>query len=119
MDADSEWRQAGAEVPRELFVPEVIWVDDDRVGGYVAVSRSDDPRRWWELVAADAAVVTQVDDGRTLPGSLGRSPSRNRLHLVAWRGEPDPSRFGMTVLPDKQVVWLDDPANPVPSSARA
>ncbi len=75
MNADTKWRQAVAEIPRELFIPEVIWVDDDRVGGYIAVSRSDDPRRWWELVAADAAVVTQVDDGRTPPGSVGRSPS--------------------------------------------
>jgi len=32
-----------------------------------------------------------------------------------WRnaGEPKHSRFGMTVRPDEQVLWLDDPANPV------
>ena len=75
VETDTEWRQTLAEIPRELFIPEVIWVDDDRVGGYVAVSQSDDPGRWWELVAADEAVVTQVDDGRTAPGSVGRSPS--------------------------------------------
>lgn len=75
MEADTEWQRVLAEIPRELFIPEVIWVEDDRIGGYTAVSRSDDPRRWWEIVAADAAVVTQVDDGRTPHGSVGRSPS--------------------------------------------
>lgn len=62
-------------VPRELFIPEMIWVGDDRAGGYVALSKSADPRRWREAVAADEPVVTQVDDGATLPGSVGHSPS--------------------------------------------
>jgi len=73
--ADSEWQQALGAVPRELFIPELIWVEDERADGYVAVCRSENPRRWGELVAADDAVVTQVDDGRTAPGSVGRSPS--------------------------------------------
>lgn len=63
------------EIPRELFIPEVIWIEDERVGGYVAVSKSADPQRWQELVTADEPVMTQVDDGRTPPGSVGRSPS--------------------------------------------
>ncbi|MGH3886432.1 MAG: methyltransferase domain-containing protein [Pseudonocardiaceae bacterium] len=73
--ADSEWQQALGGVPRELFIPELIWVENQRADGYVAVCRSENPRRWGELVAADDAVVTQVDDGHTAPGSVGRSPS--------------------------------------------
>lgn len=73
--AGSEWRYGLNGVPRELFIPELIWVEDAQAGGYVAVSRSEDPEHWEKLVAADDAVVTQVDDGRTAPGSVGRSPS--------------------------------------------
>jgi protein-L-isoaspartate(D-aspartate) O-methyltransferase len=73
--SDSEWRHALGSVPRELFIPDLIWIEDPRAGGYVAVCRSDDPENWEKIVAADDAVVTQVDDGRTAPGSVGRSPS--------------------------------------------
>lgn len=72
---DTEWRQVLADVPRTGFIPETIWVEDEQVGGYVAMSRSKEPDRWAAVVAADEPVVTQVDDGRTRPGQVGRSPS--------------------------------------------
>ena len=72
---DTAWQQAFTEVPRARFIPETIWVKDDRAGGYVAVSRSDNPDRWLALVTADEPVVTQVDDGRTRAGEVGCSPS--------------------------------------------
>lgn len=75
MKADTDSQRTFAEIPRELFIPEIIWVEENRVGGYVAVSRSDDPGRWEELVAADEPVVTQIDDGNTPSDSVGRSPS--------------------------------------------
>ena len=75
MNADTESQQTFAKIPRELFIPEIIWVEEKRVGRYVAVSRSDNPEHWRELVAADEPVVTQVDDGHTPPGSMGHSPS--------------------------------------------
>ncbi|MGH3913683.1 MAG: methyltransferase domain-containing protein [Pseudonocardiaceae bacterium] len=75
MVAEFEWRQALGEVPRKPFIPETIWVENEQADGYVAVCRSQNLRRWEELVTADDAIVTQVDDGGTVPGSLGRSPS--------------------------------------------
>lgn len=75
MVANRDWQQALSDVPRELFIPELIWVEDERVGGYVAMWRSEDPDLWAQLVAADDVVVTQVDDGHTPPDSVGHSPS--------------------------------------------
>lgn len=78
MGADPEWCGLLAEVPRDRFIPDLIWVDADvgRVqSGFVALSKRDDPRRWWELVTGNEAVVTQVDEGNTAPGETGWSPS--------------------------------------------
>ncbi len=75
MKADTDSEQTYPLVPCELFIPETIWVEENRVGGYVAVSKPEDPGQWGKLVAADEPVVTQVDDGHTLPGSVGRIPS--------------------------------------------
>ena len=75
----------------------VVWLCDGRclarvvvnVGGSAHEVRQRGPRRLWDEVETAYAW---------------------------WRGagEPDHSRFGMTVIPDKQVVWLDDPTNPLP-----
>lgn len=75
METDIEWQSLVAEVPRDLFIPDMVWIEDHQIGGYVAISRSDQPERWWEIVLADEPVVTQVDDGESLPGSVGCSPS--------------------------------------------
>lgn len=47
---------------RRLFIPETIF---DRAGdGWLyPVHRGEEPERWEALVATDAAVITQVDDG--------------------------------------------------------
>ncbi len=58
---------------RAGFVPPIIWVPTD--SGYRAVDRSVDPAGWAAAVAADAPVVTQVDDGATPVGGSGRSAS--------------------------------------------
>jgi protein-L-isoaspartate(D-aspartate) O-methyltransferase len=34
------------------------------------------------------------------------------LQWVAW-GSPEQDRFGMTVTPEGQTIWLDSPHNPI------
>lgn len=54
-------------------MPPVIWLPTG--SGYRAVDRAVDPATWSAAVAADAPVVTQVDDGATETGAVGRSAS--------------------------------------------
>lgn len=49
-------------VPREAFVPDLVWVRRDD-GWAVPLRRQDDPDRWRALVHSDDAVTTQIDDG--------------------------------------------------------
>ncbi|MGW6791791.1 methyltransferase domain-containing protein [Streptomyces chartreusis] len=66
----SDWLPAFKAVPRDMFVPDVIWPgragmnrQSDRV------IRSEEPDAWWEAVYADAPITTQWDDGAfTGPG---------------------------------------------------
>ncbi|MGH3935752.1 MAG: methyltransferase domain-containing protein, partial [Pseudonocardiaceae bacterium] len=72
------WQELIAEVPRDPFIPDTIWVDIDAghpQSGFVALSKQDDPQRWWELVGANEPVITQVDEGLTAVGDTGWSPS--------------------------------------------
>jgi protein-L-isoaspartate O-methyltransferase len=74
----TDWRELIAQVPRDPFIPETIWVDIDATGshsGFTTLSKRDDPQRWWELVAANEPVITQVDEGHTATGDTGWSPS--------------------------------------------
>lgn len=54
-------------VPREAFIPDVIWVRQED-GWAVPLRRQDDPERWRALVRSDDAVTTQIDDGATGKG---------------------------------------------------
>lgn len=56
-------RDAVAAVPRELFIPDVIWVHRGD-GWSVPVRRGDEPDRWAELAASGDSLVIQIDDGR-------------------------------------------------------
>jgi protein-L-isoaspartate O-methyltransferase len=74
----TDWRELIAQVPREPFIPETIWVDINAAhpqSGFTALSKHDHPQRWRELVAANEPVITQVDEGRTAVGDTGWSPS--------------------------------------------
>jgi protein-L-isoaspartate(D-aspartate) O-methyltransferase len=62
-------RDALAAVPRQLFVPDEIFVPGD-TGWLVPLRRSDDPERWQQYVAADDAVVTRTDFDPALPAEL-------------------------------------------------
>lgn len=69
-----DWRTLVTEVPREPFLPEVIWVDGPG-RTFVPVSRAQDPQRWAELTDGDQPVITQVDDGEVAPGMPGVIPT--------------------------------------------
>lgn len=68
------WRQR-LRVPREWFIPPLVWVDDPTTGGFTALSRNRSEAQWQALVDTDGPIVTQVDDGRTPPGGIGTQPS--------------------------------------------
>jgi protein-L-isoaspartate O-methyltransferase len=93
------WRAAFLAVPREAFIPEVIW----RYAGedLVALRRGEEPAEWLHRAYGPRYVVTQVDDG-TPAGPEGRGrvatssasrPDIVALMLKAARVEP-----GMRVL---------------------
>ncbi|WP_243793531.1 methyltransferase domain-containing protein [Saccharopolyspora gloriosae] len=76
------WR-ARLPVPREAFVPPVIWDDDPESDGFAPVSRTSEPARWRTLVDADEPVVTQVEDGRNHEIARAPTSSCSRPSLVA------------------------------------
>jgi protein-L-isoaspartate O-methyltransferase len=76
--ARTDWRELIAQVPRDPFIPETIWVDIGATGshsGFTTLSKRDDLPRWRELVAANEPVITQVDEGHTAAGDTRWSPS--------------------------------------------
>ena len=58
---DQSWRAAFLAVPREVFIPEVIWrpVGD----GPLPLRRDDEPAEWLARAYGSHYVITQVDDG--------------------------------------------------------
>lgn len=57
-----DWAPAYDAVPRELFLPEVMWPSVE--GRRIVVSRADDPAEWLRWADADVPITTQWDDGR-------------------------------------------------------
>lgn len=83
-----------ARVPRERFIPDVIWLHHpNRLGNdLVPVDRRTDPDIWAAMVAADEPVITQVDNGQIAPDGTGieatsscsdRSVVQEMLELLA------------------------------------
>ncbi len=73
-ELDQRWRAALIEVPRHVFLPEVVWRQDRDAEGdcdLVPLRRVDDPGVWLELAYANAPVTTQVDDGVPAGGGCG------------------------------------------------
>lgn len=60
-------------VPRELFIPNRIWVL--AAGSYQALDRNRDPALWTSMVYSNRSIVTQFDDGRILWPNVGRIPT--------------------------------------------
>ena len=71
VDVQSSWAAVVAEVPRAVFIPDTIWVDDRCGDGFVALSKHTDPDGWQAAVSADAPVITQVNLGEVRPGQRG------------------------------------------------
>ncbi|MGH7744253.1 MAG: methyltransferase domain-containing protein, partial [Candidatus Dormibacteria bacterium] len=93
------WRAAFLAVPREVFIPEVIWRDagDD----LVPLRRSEEPAEWLRRAYGSHYVVTQVDDGSpTGPEGRGRvaTSSASRPDIVALMLDAGRVEPGMRVL---------------------
>jgi protein-L-isoaspartate(D-aspartate) O-methyltransferase len=93
------WRAAFLAVPREVFIPEVIWREagDD----LVPLRRCDEPVEWLQRVYGPHYIVTQVDDGSPAgPQGRGRvaTSSASRPDIVALMLEAGGVEPGMRVL---------------------
>ncbi|GHH73008.1 protein-L-isoaspartate O-methyltransferase [Streptosporangium violaceochromogenes] len=69
----SDWTGAYDAVPRELFLPEVMWPSVD--GRHITVSKADDPQEWHHWAARDVPITTQWDDGHHTGTAPGRRPT--------------------------------------------
>lgn len=73
-DLTPDWRPSFLAVPRQRFIPDVIWQEVEDV--MLPIRRADDPDRWRELACGKDSVVTQVDDGCPVgPGDVGDLPT--------------------------------------------
>jgi protein-L-isoaspartate O-methyltransferase len=93
------WRAAFLAVPRETFIPEVIWRDagDD----LVPLCRWKEPAEWLRRAYGPRYVITQVDDGAPA-GHQGRgrmaTSSASRPDIVALMLQAGQLEPGMRVL---------------------
>lgn len=71
----AECRSAFLEVPRELFIPDRMWVQEGHEGAYQPIDRAVEPERWFVNVYSDQVIVTQWDDGRTHWPDDGKRPT--------------------------------------------
>jgi protein-L-isoaspartate O-methyltransferase len=80
-----DWAPIFADVPRRLFLPDLMWPYDPQTGGYRTVNKAHDPPTWERWADADTALVTQWDDGNHVgskPGAVATS-SASAPTLVA------------------------------------
>ena len=93
------WQEAFLAVPREVFIPEVIWrYDGDDL---VPLRRGDEPQEWLRRAYGPRYVVIQVDDGSPAgPGGRGRvaTSSASRPDIVALMLDAGRVEPGMRVL---------------------
>lgn len=81
-----DWVASFLAVPRREFLPETLWVLEDRDRMYHPVTRHEQPVRWCELADGDKFLITQVDDGHPVgPGGVGDLPtsSSSEPYMVA------------------------------------
>ncbi len=75
VDSPSYWDALFAEIPRRVFIPDVIWVDDSSGGTLVMLSKHADPDGWHAAVRANSPVITQVDFGEAPSDQSSSVPS--------------------------------------------
>ncbi|MBD0737870.1 methyltransferase domain-containing protein [Streptomyces sp. CBMA29] len=95
-----EWAAAFADVPRELFLPDLVWAHDMASGGSRTVSRDREPEAWHRASYANVPLVTQWDDGRHTggePGTVATSSASMPSVVAAMLRDLD-VRDGMRVL---------------------
>ncbi|MEV0604649.1 methyltransferase domain-containing protein [Streptomyces sp. NPDC050315] len=72
----SDWASAFASVPRDAFLPDLMWPWDMAVGRSLPVRRTEDPEQWHRYADSDVPIVTQWDDGQHSgpePGTVSTS----------------------------------------------
>jgi protein-L-isoaspartate(D-aspartate) O-methyltransferase len=100
VDAPSSWEALLDEVPRALFIPDTVWVDDGSGDALVALSKHTDPSGWHAVVSANAPVITQVNFGDVQSGQNGSIPSSScsQPSIVADMLDALDARPGQSVL---------------------
>jgi protein-L-isoaspartate O-methyltransferase len=70
----TDWAEVIRRVPRERYVPDLIWRHTRGDGGndLAPIDRRTDPDTWAEIVAAEGPVITQVDNGQPSADGTGR-----------------------------------------------
>ncbi|MFF4381092.1 methyltransferase domain-containing protein [Kitasatospora sp. NPDC001547] len=94
------WAPAFDAVPRELFLPDLVWAHDMATGTSRPVDRTADEAGWRAAAAADIPIVTQWDDGAhrgVEPGTVPTSSASMRS-LVASMLDDLQAEPGMRVL---------------------
>ncbi|GAA0645860.1 methyltransferase domain-containing protein [Kutzneria viridogrisea] len=80
------WRDPVLAVPRHAFLPDRVWIDDNR-GRPHPLSRTTDPDQWLAAAYSDIPVLTQFDDGHTAwPSAAGlvcTSSASKPTHVLA------------------------------------
>ena len=95
---DPAWRAAFTAVERHRFVPDRAWTTTDG-RNRLDIDRAADPAGWWAAAYADAAIVTQVDDG--VPDGPGTATSSlSQPTVVAWMLE------ALDVAPGQRVLEI-------------
>src|SRR5262249_51407037 len=77
-DALTPWLPTLRTVPRHVFIPPTVWVDNDADNGprLIPLHRTQDPDRWLRLAYdTKEGLPTQVDDGQPTGPDLGGSLS--------------------------------------------
>ncbi|MBD0708588.1 protein-L-isoaspartate(D-aspartate) O-methyltransferase [Streptomyces sp. CBMA291] len=75
-DLGADWLPAYRAVPREAFVPDVIWAAVSSGTGHPeGIDRAKDPAAWYRAVYADVSLTTQWDDGAHTGTFRGENPT--------------------------------------------
>lgn len=74
MTSTLNWSEVMERVPRERFIPDLIWRHERGHPGndLLPVDRRTDPETWAAIVTADGPVTTQVDNGHPDEDGTGR-----------------------------------------------